>query len=1331
MVINLILKFYVYKGKLFESSLNYNIWRRNMKITSQIIGILIIIGIFTNSISQIIAINNTEPVIETSDDETANIQKSIGFNIEERIELSPNESAHLTLNEIKHEFFPIFENTFENSQAGPLAQNIILKGFITDNSTGLPLQNANIFNYEAYYMRFNYSIVSVNSDPNGYYELNILNYYNIYYNTIIVRANSYFTELEYLNNLNEGENWLNFSLNPNRPVENSSVNIELYDNLTHECIENAIVIMYKIDEDEYVIKDWNYTCHYSNCLYSLNCNSGNIYFLIFARNYFYLDTNLYQINNSENKTIKLYLNPIPPETSKIFGSIKDYKSGKPIDKAIITVSWWDFFYSNYYWNYTFSNESGFYSFNIAPGEIRIYVSAEGYFDDSYSYFDVNENEIRQIDFYLHPIPEENAVIYGLITDNETGKSIGNAQIELTWRDAHYNYMSNETYSNSFGFYSISVAEGKVSLDVTADGYFRESTSYYNVNQYETIRIDVYLNTPPEENSIILGFIKDIENEDPISNAEISITWKDGLGHYYSNYTHSDSNGFYTMNVAEGTIRLFANKQGYFSNNTDYFYLGENDAININIYLAPRPEENSIIFGYVKDFLTNESIENTEVRYYWINSHYISNRTFSDGSGFYMMNVPAGTFSLSARKSGYYDEDSDDLMIDEYEALSVDIYLHPEANENSVVYGYITDFLTGEPIFNASLSLDWEDEYGHSDWNRNRTYTDPNGFYRFNVPAGLIDLYVSQGSYYSNQTNQYSINEFEDLRIDVTLYPKPSENSIISGYIIDNKDKYPVTNGEIWLNWEDDFGHYLYNYTYSNENGYYEMNVPSGWFDLRIYADGYFSGHTEDFLINENETLWINISLYPKPKDSATIYGYIENNITNVRIINASISLHWKDSFGHSKYNHTNSDENGYYEINVPEGELYLDLSANGYFSGHTDSYVINENEKRWINVSLYPEPSDNALIKGHITDEKTNVPVSNAEIRLHWKDNFGHGKYNYTNSDENGYYEINVAEGELYLSIYADGYFSESTEDYKIKENKKLLINIILTPKPPENALIKGFLTDKNTDNKASNVEIRLRWEDDFGHYLYNYSYSNENGYYEINVAEGEFDLSIHTDGYFSEYTNHYVIKEKEQLWINISLYSIPKDCAVIQGYVIDKKTNMPIVDANIEPAWRDGLNRYHSYNHTESDQNGYYKMSIPCGKLKIYFGAYEYDSKNKDIQIKENEIKWLNVSLKEYQISVNIEKPRRAIYINNQRYLFSLIPIVVGDIKIKVYESLFVEYVDFYIDGVFKYRDDDYQIEFLYNDKCYLNHLHTIEVIGYSKTGSTTKDKITILKYY
>ena len=451
-------------------------------------------------------------------------------------------------------------------------------------------------------------------------------------------------------------------------------------------------------------------------------------------------------------------------------------------------------------------------------------------------------------------------------------------------------------------------------------------------------------------------------------------------------------------------------------------------------------ENSTVCGYVDDAVTSFPIQGAYVSLTWQNQgQWDWNDTTTNESGFYSMNVAAGEIYLYVYKDGYFDEDTEWMEIGEYEILWINFSLTSYPPENAVVCGFVSDDITSLPIENANADLNWRDGQGHYDWNS--TMTNASGFYSMNVAAGEIRLNVYAEDYFYNETEWFDVDEYEILWINVSLFPEPPENSVVCGYVTDENTSLPIEGVNVYLDWRDNQGHYRYNYTTTNESGYYSMNVAAGIFNLNFYSEEYFYEWYDDEVIGEYEIVWFNVSLYPRPPQNSVVCGYITDFDTGLPLTDVWVSLSWRDIYNHYDGNSTSTNATGFYSMNVAAGEVQIYVDPEGYFDENSGWFEIGDYETVWVNLSLHLRPPENSTVCGYVYDFDTGFPLEDVDIDLYWRDDEGHDYSNYTNTNSSGFYSLNTAAGQIFIRANLNGYAWNVTDWMTIGEYELLWVN--------------------------------------------------------------------------------------------------------------------------------------------------------------------------------------------------------------------------------------------------------------------------------------------------
>jgi hypothetical protein len=366
-------------------------------------------------------------------------------------------------------------------------------------------------------------------------------------------------------------------------------------------------------------------------------------------------------------------------------------------------------------------------------------------------------------------------------------------------------------------------------------------------------------------------------------------------------------------------------------------------------------ETSIICGYVYDSSTGVPLEYVDVSEYWEDQEgqYYNNYTQTESTGLYLFySMPNVTFHLNFYNDGYFSEYSPYFYIEENEIFWYNISMTPYPPVTVHFNGYIIDNISGLPIEGADIQLNWYDNEGHNWYN----YTESNatGYYSIGSIPGRTYIYADMNNYYDYNSGEYFTENNSLVWLNISLIPSPPVSAVVCGYITDAQNGDPIPDASVNLHCFTEYGHWN-NHTITNEIGYYSVGTIPGTIYIYVYNSDYESTQSDNRDINENETLWINLSMNYIPMVTSLIKGYVVDNETSSVVRNAFVRFDWKDEVGHfySKYNFT--DQKGFYSITVPEGTVQFLITANGYSNQQISWFDISFDTELWLNTTLSPE----------------------------------------------------------------------------------------------------------------------------------------------------------------------------------------------------------------------------------------------------------------------------------------------------------------------------------------------------------------------------------------
>ena len=228
-------------------------------------------------------------------------------------------------------------------------------------------------------------------------------------------------------------------------------------------------------------------------------------------------------------------------------------------------------------------------------------------------------------------------------------------IQGTVRDSNGNPLSGATITTSpggytattgsDGFYRLSnVAPGTYSVTAQKAGYSTQTQSNRNVVAGQTTVVDFTLSVIP---GAISGVVRDSANN-PISGVTVSTT----PGGYTA---FTNTSGQYTIsNVPPGTYTVEAYKSGYGSVTQSNVQVVSNQTTTVNFTFSTG---SGTITGTVRDSASNP-LSGVTVRTVGASFSAVTNQ-----SGQYTLsNVPAGTYTLEASKSGYVTQTQSNVQV---------------------------------------------------------------------------------------------------------------------------------------------------------------------------------------------------------------------------------------------------------------------------------------------------------------------------------------------------------------------------------------------------------------------------------------------------------------------------------------------------------------------------------------------------------------------------------------------------------------------------------------------------------------------------------------------
>jgi PKD repeat protein len=430
------------------------------------------------------------------------------------------------------------------------------------------------------------------------------------------------------------------------------------------------------------------------------------------------------------------------------------------------------------------------------------------------------------------------------------------------------------------------------------------------------------------------------------------------------------------------------------------------------------------------------------------------------------------------------------------------------------------------------------------------------------------------------------------------------DALIKGNVTDGSEPVPDSYVKVML---FTAGGVDINYTFTDASGDYEIGVPGGFDYMLFVANGSYYMSMQPVSVLEGETRWANFTLDPvtDPLD-VTIMGYVRDDI-GTPITEGHVLGIVNDPTGGDTPHYANvtvPDTLGYFEINVIEGvagggAILMDYPGFSMIENTSDD-PLNAGESYWFNITVEPPSySDAATIHGQVTASGSGLPLESVLVSVEvWDEVAEEGYSNYTFTDEDGYYNLNVSDGSARIMMTKGGYTMamfelEVSVDDVIEQNAKLT---------PTNCVVRGNVTDGKTSDPITFATVFI-W---YGSSQFSIGTTDDSGAYLMRAVDGEgLIMSVELDDYSRGYAEIDLMPGDEK-WQDFELWPVT---AWIEGTVTDFFTGLPIEDAHV---WVDSM-----YFNDEgwTDMDGKYWVDVPPGTYDISVEHWNYRSNMSSVE--------------------------------------------------------------------------------------------------------------------
>lgn len=804
-----------------------------------------------------------------------------------------------------------------------------------------------------------------------------------------------------------------------------------------------------------------------------------------------------------------------------------------------------------------SNGSGAYQFTVSSGNWTISVEKIGFVKPEDATVSLSTGDVLQSqDFTLTGNANQvTGFVRERITneDGSTGLSpFGNVEVRAV--PSVGTAISTTTTGN--GQYTISLKSGSYSIVAVEENYAsnQERELVIGIAVGETISGMDFEMVPNA--SSVSGTVS-LPNGNGVSSATVSVL---NVG-----TTQTNSSGYYSMSVPNGSHRVSVSKTGLVSPSPKTVSLSAGqDLTGINFEMTPNAGS---ISGKVSS--SGLALTNTQLRARNTSTSQVVSLTNGD-DGSYTFNLQSGSWVILAQKTGFLSDSSSTVTIGPGQSV---INQNFSLVENTfTLRGTVTDGTNA--IRNASVSINDGDGFSQL------TQTQINGTYAFSIPAGVDYTILVEKDGYKSESGTSGVQSAGSTKVsDFTLSSNPSSVAgtvNVSGGGILAGTKIYALNGS---------GQKV-DSTTSKSDGTYVLGLSPNSYTLRVQKAGYTTAQKAttlsigqnltgvNFLVSENfvfisgtitdsEGNALNQVLVNASKlngggatvvsDAEGAYsfeglvggsyvisysktGYVSKEVAQTASDGATIRLDQQLTIKDGRVSglvqdlggarlaeatvtatHSNgttytgiTNAQGEYSLNSLElGSFSVNATKTGYSSPADETFTLSEEETELTQLNVDGLVLNNAGITGTVSQAVSGVGIKGAEISLIGRE--GNGS-SFTVSDASGAYSISgMSQGSFLLITSKEGFESDTvgvvlTAGSTISEEVQLSPNI---------GSLAGKVTDKSGAALGFNVTVIA--SNDVNSYT---TKSDASGNFQFNEIENGATYTLETDIYREGYEN-------------------------------------------------------------------------------------------------------------------------------------------------------------------------------------------------------------------
>ncbi|PFG06479.1 carboxypeptidase regulatory-like domain-containing protein [Bacillus sp. es.034] len=807
---------------------------------------------------------------------------------------------------------------------------------------------------------------------------------------------------------------------------------------------------------------------------------------------------------------------------------------------------------------TTTDGSGQYSFtSLIPGSYSLLFTANGYAIQTLGAV-VISNTATIVNVTLSRLA---GALVGIVQDPNAA-AIPGAMVTVYQN----NIKISSVVTDTNGQYMVSgLPPGSYTVVVSAPNYTTETVAAM-IENGQTTTLNVTLNENP---GTLTGFVRD-SNNNPIAGGDITVQISTGTGIIVAT-TVTATDGSYTVpNLAPGNYTVVAAAANY-QTAAQGVTITSNVTSIVNFNLASDPGS---ISGNVTNAQTGTPIIGANVQVRVVDSSgAVIATVLTDNEGQYVVNGLAPGVYTVVVSAPDFQTNAATVQVVSNQTVDGSLALQPDPGG---ITGTVVDSPGGTPIPGASVNI------VNSSGNLITTVlTDSNGLF---IVDGLApDNYTLNvfAANFQNGTVGALVSSGQTTPVTVTLLPNPGR---ITGTVT------PVaSNTLIQLR---DVNNILIDSVVANQDGTFSFNnLTPGTYTVSASAPNYSTAQAGVSVL-AGQTSSLDLTLSPNP---GSVSGFVTDNLGN-EIGNATVQVFDQNNI---LIGTGFTDASGHYIIgNLPSGSFTVVVKAPGFGQAITGINLGIGEDLTGVNVSLVPNPGG---INGQITNLSTGDTIPGATVVI--IDGISQIPVVSTTTSVFGNYSVSgLAPGSYIVSASKLNFTTEQIGAI-VQSDSSTRADLALGENP---GTLSGIVEDTNGNPITGNgIQISVFNENNI---LVVSFLANSDGTYAVpSLAPGTYFVTASAPNYSSS-TVSAIIQSNQTTTVTNVLAANPVTLSV---QVLIQDTSTPIAGSTVTIR--------HSNNITIAtgitDMNGFVTFtSLPIGTLNITADAATFGTDTKSV---------------------------------------------------------------------------------------------------------------------